>query len=308
MGTDVTVPHAPGADGTVVYDFRRPMTLAREHARTLEVALGTFARQWSNQLLARLRVPTQVSLEGVGMGTYDEYISGLPAPTTLVVCAVGSSRRPALVQFPLETALTWVDQMLGGPGKHWAVPDRELTEIEQALLGELMTRVLGDLTYAFAGIIAVDVELRHFQHSPQVLQLMTATTAVITATFSITAGDHRATATFMAPAEGIITALRENSSTNDQRSASQEAAEQEQRELLDRAVQNAPVDIAVRLAPVPVHPREVVGLAVGDVLPLRHPRTQPMDVVVGDRVLAQAVAGTNGSRLAGLVVNVKENS
>ncbi len=33
-----------------------------------------------------------------------------------------------------------------------------------------------------------------------------------------------------------------------------------------------------------------------------------MDVVVGDRVLAQAVAGTNGSRLAGLVVNVKENS
>ncbi|WP_152192549.1 flagellar motor switch protein FliM [Georgenia satyanarayanai] len=307
MGTHVTVPPSPGADGTVVYDFRRPMTLAREHARTLEVALGTFARQWSNQLMARLRVPTQVSLETVNLGTYDDYISGLPSPTTLVVCAVGPNRRPAIMQFPLESALTWVDQMLGGPGKPGAVPDRELTEIEQALLGELMTRVLGDLNYAFAGILAVDVELRRFQHSPQVLQLMTATTAVISATFSIAAGEHRATASLMCPAEGLIAVLRENGAP-DQRSASQEAAEKEQRELLDRAVQNAPVEVAVRLAPVPVHPREVVSLAVGDLLPLHHPRSQPMDVVVGDRVLAQAVAGTNGSRLAGLVVNVKENS
>ncbi|WP_286011078.1 flagellar motor switch protein FliM [Oceanitalea stevensii] len=306
MGTHVTVPHSPSADGTVVYDFRRPMTLAREHARTLEVALGTFARHWSNQLMARLRVPTQVSLEAVGLQTYDEYISRLPPTTTLVVCAVGRNRRPAIVQFPLESALTWVDQMLGGPGKPGAVPDRELTEIEQALLGDLMTRVLGDLTYAFASIVAVDVDLRSFQHSPQALQLMTATTTVITASFSISAGEHHATATLMAPAEGIITALREKSAP-DQRSASQEAAEKEQRELLDRAVQNAPVEVAVRMAPVPVHPREVVSLAVGDLLPLHHPRSQPMDVVVGDRVLAQAVAGTNGSRLAGLVVNVKEN-
>src|SRR5699024_6959022 len=137
---------------------------------------------------------------------------------------------------------------------------------------------------------------------PQVLQLMTATTTVISTRFSISSGEHHATATLMAPAEGIIAALRENNAPDD-RSAAQEAAEQEQRELLDRAVQHAPVEVAVRLAPVPVHPREVVRLAVGDLLPLHHPRTQPMDVVVGDRVLAQAVAGTNGSRLAGLVVN-----
>ncbi|WP_181424538.1 flagellar motor switch protein FliM [Georgenia satyanarayanai] len=303
----MTVPHSPHADGTVVYDFRRPMTLAREHARTLEVALGTFARQWSNQLMARLRVPTQVSLDTVSLSTYDDYVSGLPSLTTLVVCAVGPNRRPAIMQFPLETALTWVDQMLGGPGKPGAVPTRELTEIEQALLGDLMLRVLGDLNYAFEGIIPIDVQLRHIQHSPQVLQLMTATTTVISARFDISAGEQHATASLMAPAEGIIAALRE-SNAPDQRSAAQEVAEQQQRELLDRAVQNAPVEVAVRLAAVPVHPREVVHLAVGDLLPLHHPRTQPMDVVVGDRVLAQAVAGTNGSRLAGLVVNVKENS
>ncbi|WP_413451427.1 flagellar motor switch protein FliM [Georgenia phoenicis] len=304
----MTVSHgSPGADGTVVYDFRRPMTLAREHARTLEVALGTFSRQWSNQLLARLGVPTQVTFERVSMGTYDEYISTLPSPTTMILCTVGANRRPAIVQLPLEAALSWVDQMLGGPGTPGAVPDRELTEIEQQLVGDLMSRVLADLNYAFAGIIAVDAELRRIQHSPQVVQAMNATTSVISATFAITSGDHSVTASLMLPAEGLMTAMRE-SHAGDRKTAAEEAAEHEQRELLDQAVQRAPVEVAVRLNPVPIHPREVVRLAVGDVLPLRHPSSQPMDVVVGDRVLAQAVAGTNGSRLAGLVVNVKENS
>ncbi len=30
-----------------VYDFRRPMTLAREHGRVLERAFETYARQWA---------------------------------------------------------------------------------------------------------------------------------------------------------------------------------------------------------------------------------------------------------------------
>src|SRR5690606_24640316 len=108
MGTHVTVPHSPSADGTVVYDFRRPMALAREHACTFEVAFGSLARTWSNLLMARMRVPIKVCLEAVGLQAYDEYISGLGAPTTLGVCAVGPNRRPAIVQFPLESALTWV--------------------------------------------------------------------------------------------------------------------------------------------------------------------------------------------------------
>lgn len=291
----------------MVYDFRRPMTLAREHARVLEVALGTFSRQWANQLLASLRVSAQVVLESIAMCAYEEYISSLPTRTTMVVCAVGPNRRPGLVQFPLDTSLTWVDHMLGGRGVHGAVPERDLTEIEHQLIGDLMRKVLADLDYAFSGIAAVDAELRRIQHTPQLLQATAASTAVIAATFTITVEDHPATATLMLPAEGLLASLRERESV-ETRSAEEVEAERVQRELLDRAVQQSPVEVAVRLGPIPIHPREVVDLSVGDLVPLHHPSALPLDVVVGDRILAQAVAGTNGSRLAGLVVNVKENS
>src|SRR5215218_808553 len=60
-----------------VYDFRRPMTLAREHGRVLEMAFETYARQWGNQLSARLRALSAVTLESVAMHSYDEYVRAL---------------------------------------------------------------------------------------------------------------------------------------------------------------------------------------------------------------------------------------
>ncbi|MPV39003.1 flagellar motor switch protein FliM [Georgenia subflava] len=283
------------------------MTLAREHARLLEMAFGTFARHWANQLVARLRVSVQASVTGVEMRSYDEYIASLPTTTTMVVCTVEPGRRTAVVQFPLDSALIWVDQMLGGPGNPGAVAERELTEIEQQLIRELLRRTLTDLNYSFAGILPLDAELRNIQYTPQFIQAAEASTPVITARFELQVEGQAVPATVMIPAEGLITALRDGEH-HETRTAEELAQEATQKDLLAVAVQEVPVDVSVRFRPVTVHPREVVQLAVGDLLPLHHPAAQPLDVVVGKRVLAQAAAGTHGSRLAGLVVHVKENS
>ena len=157
------------------------MTLARDHARLLEVAFGTFSRQWANQLLAQVRVGSQVRLDHVSMRSYEEYITALPTRTTMVLFAAGQARRPALLQFPPEAALTWVDHLLGGHGSLSSAPERDLTEIEQQLIGQLMTRVLADLDYAFSGVTRIDPDFRRIQHSPQLLQATAASTAVMPA-------------------------------------------------------------------------------------------------------------------------------
>src|SRR5690606_21724349 len=127
-----------------------------------------------------------------------------------------------------------------------AVPERDLTDIEQQLVGGLFAKVLGDLDYAFSGIVAVNAEMRRIHHSPQLLQATAATTSVIAAEFTVVVEDHPVTASLMLPAEGLISALRERESV-DTRTAEEVAAEAAQRELLDRAVQHAPVEVAVRL-------------------------------------------------------------
>jgi flagellar motor switch protein FliM len=281
------------------------MTLAREYGRLLEMAFETFARLWANQLALRLRIGASAGQVSVAMRSYDEYVTSLPATTALVLCTVEPGRRTALLQFPLDSALTWVDHLLGGPGTPNAVPERELTELEQHLVRELLRRTLADLDYAFTGIAALQPEFRGIQYNPQFVQAAEAPTPVIIARFALLLEGHEVPVSVMVPGEGLIASMRAGQNS-EQRTPEELAADAAARARLERAVQEAPVDVRVRFRTVTVRSRDVAALAVGDLLRLRHPAARPLDVVVGDRVLAQAAVGTHGSQLAGLVVHVKE--
>src|ERR1700749_5065133 len=93
----------------VPYDFRRPTKLSREHARALEVAYDTFARQWSTLLSSALRVLVSVDPVRVEQRTYDEYVSGLPSPTTMAMFAPDPFPGAGILQWPVELSLVCVD-------------------------------------------------------------------------------------------------------------------------------------------------------------------------------------------------------
>ncbi|MFT0847543.1 flagellar motor switch protein FliM [Actinomycetaceae bacterium L2_0104] len=306
MTSSVAAPgHSPKK--AVAYDFRQPMTLAREHSRVLEMAFETFSRHWGTQLVAHLRTGAQVTFKKLDMCTYDEYVSSLPGMTTLLILGMGAGRRTGVLEFPLEKALEWIDRMLGGLGARDAVAPRDLTEIEQELIRHLTERTLHDLGYSFSTVLPLEPQLKLIQYSPQMIQATAASTPVLVARLTVEVDEHSAPATIMFPAEDIVQALRESQGA-DGRTPAELEAERVERERLDRVVQEVPVEVAVRMRPQPIHPREILALKVGDVLPLYHPASQAFEVVVGERVLAQAAAGTNGSRLAAVVVHDKENA
>ncbi len=71
----------------------------------------------------------------------------------------------------------------------------------------------------------------------------------------------------------------------------------------------APLDVAVRFQPIRMRTDDIIDLRPGDVVPLGHPITVPLSVVVNDTVFAHAVPGTQGARLACLIVpSPKEDS
>ena len=51
---------------------------------------------------------------------------------------------------------------------------------------------------------------------------------------------------------------------------------------------------------------EIVGLQVGDIVPLDHPIEQPVTITVDDVPCNKAVTGRRGKRLACLVVDAAE--
>ncbi|WP_298462406.1 FliM/FliN family flagellar motor switch protein [uncultured Cellulomonas sp.] len=290
-----------------LYDFRRPMTLAREHGRVLERAFETYARQWGNQLSARLRAVSTVTLESVAMHSYDEYVRALPKTTVMVLCTVDPGRTTSVVQVPGSMVMGWIDLLLGGPGRPSGDVDRELTDIEYQLVRNLVQHSLADIGYAFASVLPMEATVRGVQYAPQFLQAVPASVPVIVATFVVRVGEAEESATMMIPAEVLLAGLRAGESA-DSRTPEEVAAHELSLASLARGVQDVPVPVAVRFSPVTVRPTDVVGLTVGAVLHLNHPTARPLDVVVDDVVLARAAAGTQGTRLACRIVTSEENA
>ncbi len=287
------------------YDFRQPMTLPREYSRVLEMAFETFSRHWSTQMMAHLRTAAQVRFESLEMRSYDEYVSSLEPVTTLLVCGIEGGRRTALIEFPLSSALMWIDRLLGGRGAAGAVEDRDLTEIEVQLIRLLMDRALKDLNYSFSTLLHLDAEIKSIQYSPQMVQAAAASTPVLVARFVMDVDGSECAASLMLPAEDVIAALRDSQASE----APEEDEElREQREALDRSIQEVPVELAVRFRPQQLSARAVATLAVGDVLGLQQSSAEPLEVVIDDLVVAHAAPGSEGPRLAALIVTVKENS
>ena len=71
---------------------------------------------------------------------------------------------------------------------------------------------------------------------------------------------------------------------------------------LAAAFQEVPVEVAIRFRGTAADPVELAGMRVGDVVRLTHPAQAPLDVTAADVVFAHATLGSQGKRLACLVV------
>ncbi|WP_434614045.1 flagellar motor switch protein FliM [Arthrobacter sp. A5] len=283
--------------GIDVFDFGRPTTLAREHSRVLELAMETFARQWGTHLTARVRVKSRIVSGQVLMQTYDEYSAALPSTTPMVLCALEGNTSQAVIQFPTAAGLGLVVHMLGGNGSQ-PLPNRKFTQIEQSLVLHLMDDALENLRYSLDSLLTVPIKIAGIQYNSQFAQAAAPSDLMIVSFFTITVGGVSAPATVAIPAEILLPHLG---------AANPLDTAVHCRERILAQLVHIPVDVSLRLTPTTIRPGTILNLAVGDVLPLPHPKDRPVDVAVDGQPLAAAALGSKGSRLAGIIVTTEEN-
>lgn len=289
------------SSGPERYDFRRPTKLSREHVRTLQLAYETFARQYSTLLTTSLRVVSQVTLISIEQQTYEEYISSLSSPTIMALVELEPLPGLAVIEFAMTTGLACIDHLLGGPGGEQ--PQRPLTEIETPLLQSLLRRVLDELRQAFDSIVAIRPRLVGLEFSPQFVQLGAASSdAMIVASFEMRAGTEECVATVCLPFGAILSKLQGERAdvtlTTDQRLSRETAMRN-----MVAGLESAPLEAAVQFQTTFMHPEDLVDLRPGDVVRLGHKVSAPLAVTSNGITFAHAVPGSQGSRLACLVVN-----
>lgn len=290
------------------YDFRRPVKLSRENSRTLQIAFETFARQASIVMTSALRSVCQIDLVDIEQRTYTEYVESLADMTYMTVFHMQPVPQPAVLEMPVAVVMGCVDRLLGGPGPA-DQPLRPLTDLEGTVVHGLYERLVAEVRYALSTMVAIEPEIVGVEYSPQLAQLANATDAMVVARFVLRRGDAEHPLTLAMSFNGLLPFLTA-SGGSDVVSERDRAAREEASARLAAGFQEVPVDVAVRFRGTVADPLELSGLQVGDVVRLKHPAQAPLDVTAADVVFAHATPGTQGTRLAALVVAapLQENS
>ena len=297
--------HRGKSTGPEPYDFRRPTKLSRDHVRTLQIAYESFARRYTTQLTTTLRAVSQVELISIGQQTYDEYIASLSSPTIVALFTIDPLPGIAILEFSLSTAMACIDHMLGGPGG--PQPQRPLSEIETPLLNGLIERTLQELRYAFESIVTLNPELTAIEYNPQFAQAGTSSDAVIVASFDMRVGSEECVATISLPFASILPRLHGDPNATVLTESARRARELAYRNVVS-GLEGAPLEVSVRFQAVKMHPADLIGLRLGDVVPLAHPTNAPLAITTADITFAHAVPGAQGTRLACLVVQSPAHS
>jgi flagellar motor switch protein FliM len=273
--------------------------LARDQAHLLRIAMDSFGRQSSTVLTTSLRVGCTLGSPVIEELSYDEYLSALPESTVCAVVGLEPWSGLSLLSFEIPALLEVIDHLLGGSGAE-EQPDRPLTDIEQALVRHLLTRMLRELSYALEPLGRIEPDLVSLENNPTFVQAAAPTDPVVVARMELAIGERTSGVSLCIPHATLAPALERLSRAQDGEAralARRQAAERTQQRLTD-----VEVDVAVRFKPLRL-PSGLIGrLEVGDVVPLDHRTTAPLAVTSAATTFAQAVPGMSGRRLAVLIV------
>lgn len=289
----------------VPFDFRRPNKFSRDHVRAFQIVHETFGRQLSTVFATTLRAVSNVSLTSVEQLTYDEYVRSLPNPSYLVIVSLAPLPGAAVIQLPLPLVFAAIDRLLGGTGDALS-PKRPLSEIESSLMRTLMERALRELEYSYETLVRIEAEIVQQEFNPQFAQVAAPSDMALAVSFDMRIGEKRGSASLCIPYSTIQPVLESLASENlfEDRTGRDPITFAHQ---LEEAVKDVAVEVAVRFREVSLTSQEIVGLRVGDIVPLRHGVDEPLVVVADGVPCYQAVTGRRGKRLACLVVGDAED-
>ena len=281
------------------YDFRRPTKLSREHVRVLQIAQEAFARQATTILTTFLRAGARLELVGIEQSSYDDYIVTLPNPVYISTFSMEPVAGKGMLAYPLDIAMAIVDHMLGGSGNA-DQPSRPMTAMETTITNHLLDRLLDEFAVSFATITEIQPALLGHEYNPPLAQAAAGSDTVMVASFTMSVGSREGQATLVLPFSSFAQAL--NNAASPQLSDTALAKRKRAAEALTARLNLVPVDVSVRFAPLTVSSADLLSLAVGDVLLLRHPPDAPLEVTTNDVTFAYAIASNHRRRLAAAIV------
>lgn len=125
------------------YDFRHPVFLSPSELRKLRLRHEDYIRSLASRLSLYLRLEFGLQMSKLQTIPYHKFCESLRNPTQITLFKVEPLRGICLLDLHPRLGLTIVDRLMGGPA-HSVNPDRDVTDIELALLDQAVQVIIGE--------------------------------------------------------------------------------------------------------------------------------------------------------------------
>ena len=174
-------------DGSIrEYDFNSQERIVRGRMPTLEMINERLARYFRISLFNFLRRSAEISISGIQVQKFSEYIQSLYVPTNLNIVRFVPLRGRALIVMEPRLVFTAVDNFFGGGGQFYnKVEGREFTPTEMRIIRLIIELLFNDLKEAWKPVMELEFEYMSSEVNPQFANIISPSEIVIISTIHV---------------------------------------------------------------------------------------------------------------------------
>ncbi|MFC4727324.1 flagellar motor switch protein FliM [Coralloluteibacterium thermophilus] len=183
----VEVEPEPDPPGTVrPFDFASQDRIVRGRLPTLEMINERFIRLWRIGLFNLLRRSAELSVGGIEMMKFGEYMHSLYVPTNLNLVRMKPLRGTGLIVFEPKLVFTVVDNFFGGDGRYPVrIEGREFTQTEMRVIQLLLRQTFADLVEAWAPVMPVEFDYINSEVNPHFANIISPRDYIVVSKFHV---------------------------------------------------------------------------------------------------------------------------
>ncbi len=281
-------------DGTTDYDFSSQDRIVRGRMPTLEMVNERFARHMRISLFNMMRRTAEVSINGIQMIKFGEYIHTLFVPTSLNMVRFRPLKGTALITMEARLVFILVDNFFGGDGRYHAkIEGREFTPTERRIIQMLLKLIFEDYKEAWSPVMDVSFEYLDSEVNPAMANIVSPTEVVVISSFHIEldggGGDFH-----IALPYSMLEPIRELLDAGVQ--SDKEDTDMRWSKALRDEIMDVPVTINTKFIEVVIPLSQVMELQAGDIIPIEMP--EHITVLIEDLPTFRAKLGRSRDNIA----------
>jgi flagellar motor switch protein FliM len=168
------------------FDFNNQERIVRGRLPTLEMINERFVRYFRVSFFAMLRKTPEISVKGIQMIKFSEYIHTLFVPTSLSLFKMDPLRGTGVIMMDPKLVFILVDNFFGGDGSiHAKIEGREFTNTELRVIEKVVHMCFVDLVKAWQPVMSVNYSYHNHEVNPHMANIVSPTEVIVVSSFHL---------------------------------------------------------------------------------------------------------------------------